>query len=102
MAHISSYSHHTEASIPAATWDQAWFALSSWKGYLQSIPGFLAIRMSGYPLDNGDVRFRVITVWDYPEQLEAWLGSDWSSESMLGSLSPAAYDLVEHAWEDFG
>lgn len=101
MAHIDSYSHVTTATIPRDVWDECWFALQSWKGYLQSFPGFLSMRLAARPLENGDVRVHSATVWEYPEQLEAWRDSDWSAESILTTLSQPAYDVVEETYEDF-
>ena len=101
MAHIVSYSHITTASVPKDVWDECWFTLQSWKGYLQSFPGFLSMRLSARALDNGDVRIHSATVWEHPEQLEAWRDSKWSAESILISMNHPAYDLVEETYEDF-
>ena len=101
MAHVISYSHLTMASIPENAWDEAWFSIQSWKGYLQSFPGLLSIRMSARALDNGDVRFHVSTAWEYPEQLETWRESKWSAESLLTSISQPAYDVDQETLEDF-
>lgn len=101
MAHIVSYSHVTTGSIPADAWDEAWFSLSSWKGYLQSFPGLLKVHMAARALDNGDVRFHIATSWEYPEQLESWRESQWSAESLLTSISKPAYDVDEETFEDF-
>lgn len=101
MAHIVSYSHVTSASIPADAWDEAWFAIESWKGYLQSFPGLLTVRLSARPLDNGDVRLHTATIWEYPEQMEEWRESQWSVESLVSSISQPAYDVIEETFEDF-
>ena len=101
MAHIVSYSHVTSASIPRDAWDEAWYSILSWKGYLQSFPGLLTFRLAARALDNGDVRFHSATVWEYPEQLETWRESQWSAESLLTKLSHTAYDIDEETFEDF-
>ncbi len=100
MAYTVSYSHVTTASIPKESWDEAWFAIMSWKGYLQAFPGLLTFRLSGYALPNGDVRFHVATIWEYIEQLEAWRESQWSANSLLTKIRNPAYDLVEETYED--
>lgn len=100
MAHVSTYSHITVSSIPREIWDQAWMAILSWKGYLQSFPGFLQVRFSARELENEDVRFHVVTVWAYTEQLEEWVNSKWSAESLLRSLEKPAYDITTEAYED--
>ncbi len=101
MAHIVSYSHVTTATIPSQVWDEAWFAMQSWKGYLQSFPGLLTTRFAARPLENGDVRFHSSTVWEYPEQLEEWRKSHWSMKSLLENISHPAYDVTEETFEDF-
>lgn len=103
MAEIVSYSHVTEASVPVQVWDEAYYSLSSWKGYLQSFPGFLGLRMSAYALENGDVRVHTATIWEYPEQLEAWRESTWSAEAILSALGgeQPVYDVLERTYEDF-
>ncbi len=100
MAYIISYSHQTEGSVPQAVWDEAWYIIQSWKGYLQSFPGFIQTHMAARPLDNGDVRFLVLTRWEYPEQLEEWSSSQWSAARLLGALRQPAYDVVTYTYED--
>ncbi|MDQ6766021.1 MAG: hypothetical protein M3Z22_07980 [Verrucomicrobiota bacterium] len=102
MAHVISYSHITTASIPNEVWDEAWFTIQSWKGFLQSFPGILAIRPAARALDDGDIRFQIHLVWEHPEQMEVWLKSQWASDVLLTSLNPPAYDVVGIAYEDLG
>jgi hypothetical protein len=101
MAHVVSYSHITDATIPAHVWDEAWFSISSWKGYVQSFPGFIGIHLAARALDNGDVRLRTAVNWEYPEQLEEWLESGWSAQALLSNLRTPAYDISEDTFEDF-
>lgn len=101
MAHIASYSHLTIGTVPADAWDEAWFALQSWKGYLQSLPGFMAVRIGARALNNGDVRLLTTTVWAYPEHLESWRESHWSARTILEAISRPIYDVVEETLEDF-
>ncbi len=101
MAYIVSYSHFTSASIPAEAWDEAWFAIQSWKGYLQSFPGMVGIHLSARALENGDVRFHSSLAFEYPELLEEWRSSHWSVKNLLASISRPAYDVVEETFEDF-
>jgi hypothetical protein len=101
MAHVVSYSHWTIASVPAESWDAAWFALLTWKGYLQSFPGNLATRISARALANGDVYLYTMLVWEYPEQLEEWRESEWSAANLLRKVNPPAYDIHEETFEDF-
>lgn len=101
MAHVPTYSHLTTAAVPEPSWDEAWFGLLSWKGYLQAFPGFMAMRVSARALDNGDVRVHVATVWEHPEFLEEWRNSDWSARYLLEAIHPPAYDIAEETLEDF-
>lgn len=100
MAYVVSYSHTTSGTLPSESWASAWFTLSSWKGFLQSFPGFQQQRLSIRPLESGAIRFIVVTVWDEREQLEEWISSDWSSESLLASLDPPATDVDSEAFLD--
>lgn len=101
MAHLTSYSHVLTCNIPRSVWDEAWFTLQSWKGYLQSFPGFIALRMAARELDNGDIRFHTMTVWEYPEQLQEWRASQWSADALLHSISDHVYDMDDEIFEDF-
>lgn len=101
MAHIPSYSHLTSAAIPADSWDESYFGLLSWKGYLQAFPGFIAMRVSARALENGDVRVHVQTVWEHPEYLEEWRGSKWTARYLLEAINPPGYNIVEETLEDF-
>ncbi len=101
MAYIFSYSHITTATIPAESWDEAWFAMQSWKGYLQAFPGLLAVRLSARAMENGDVRFHSQTSWEYPEQLAEWRDGHWSMRNLLSSISKPAFDIAEETMEDF-
>ena len=101
MAHVVSHSHLYMASVPAETWDEAWFVMMTWKGMLQSYPGHRGTRISAFPLENGDVRLHALTIWDNPEQLEEWLHSGWSADALLGHVEPSPYDLEQATLEDF-
>jgi hypothetical protein len=100
MAYISSYSHVTAGSVPGARWDEAWETAASWKGYLQSFPGLLAVRISARALDDGDVRVRLETVWEHREQLEEWAICPYAGTALLAGLDTPAYDVVEEILEN--
>jgi hypothetical protein len=100
MAQVSSYSHLTAGSVPIAAWPEAWDTAASWKSYLQAFPGLLAVRISARPLNSGDVRLQLITVWEYPEQLEEWVACPYSGKRLLAGLDLPAYDIDEEVFED--
>ncbi len=101
MAHIISYSNMVMASVPQEYWDEAWFTFNSWKGYLQSFPGHLSTRISARPLENGDVRMFITTVWRDPEELEEWRGSQYSAEVLIKKITKGVYDIINEVFEDF-
>lgn len=101
MAHVSAYSQMTTATVPRGVWDESWFSLASWKGYLQSLPGCLGIRLAARTLESRDVRLHVTTLWEHPEERQAWLESAWSAEHLLRNLDQPAYDLVTEEYDVF-
>ncbi len=100
MAYVSSYSHLTAGSVPAASWEQAWASVLSWKGYLQAFPGLLTVRVSARPLDNGDVRLHLATVWEYREQADEWAACPYTGSRLLAACESPAYDVTEEILED--
>lgn len=100
MAHIVSYSHITVGHISREIWDEAWFAVESWKGFLQSFPGFMHVRLSARAVDDELIRFHSVTTWDYLEQLEEWRESQWSADALLKSLDMPAQDIHNETFED--
>ena len=100
MAYVSSHSHVTAGSVPIATWEEAWDTAASWKGYLQSFPGLLAVRISARALDDGDVRVKLVTVWEHREQLEEWAACPYAGTQLLAGLDTPAYNITEETFED--
>jgi heme-degrading monooxygenase HmoA len=100
MAYVSSYSLATSGSVAQASWPEAWDTAASWKGYLQGFPGLLAVRISARTLDEGDVRVRLVTVWEHREQLEEWAACPYAATKLLAGLDTPAYDVIEEAFED--
>jgi hypothetical protein len=100
MAYVNSYSHVTAGSVPAARWEEAWDTAASWKGYLQSLPGLLAVRISARPLDDGDVRVRLEAVWEHREQLEEWAACPYAGTALLAGLDTPAHDVTEEVFEN--
>jgi hypothetical protein len=100
MAYISSYSHVTSGSVAAALWEEAWDTAASWKGYLQSFPGLLAVRISARALVDGDVRVRLEAVWEHLEQLEEWAACPYTGTALLAGLDTPASDITEEVFEN--
>ncbi|HZD78864.1 MAG TPA: hypothetical protein VE646_02330 [Actinomycetota bacterium] len=95
-----SYTHLIAGSIPRDTWQEAWYSISTWKGYLQSFPGFLRLRVSIRELEGGDIRVAIATIWEHEEQLDAWLGGQWRADRILQQLSTPAYDVTDEILAD--
>ena len=100
MAYVSSYSHVTAGSVPAAQWEEAWDTAASWKGYLQSFPGLLAVNISARPLSDGDVRLRLEAVWEHREQLDEWVACPYAGTALLGGLDTPAYEVTDEVFEN--
>ncbi len=100
MAYVASYSHVIAGSVPAASWEQAWTTAGTWKSYLQAFPGLLAVRISARPLDNGDVRVQLATVWEHREQVEEWAASPYHGGRLLAGCDEPAYDVTDEVFED--
>ena len=100
MAYVSSYSHVTAGSVHAAEWEEAWDTAASWKGYLQSFPGLLEVRVSARPLADGDVRVRLEAVWEYREQLDEWAACPYTGTKLLAGLDTPAHDVTEEIFEN--
>jgi hypothetical protein len=88
------YAEVCNATVPAESWDDAWFMLISLKGHLQSFPDFLEQSMWAAPSENGqDYRITVLTEWRTLDALEVWLTDGWSVERILLSLTPPGRDI---------
>jgi hypothetical protein len=101
MAYVVSYSHVTAGSVPAASWEQAWHSAATWKSYVQAFPGLLSVRISARPLDNGDVRMLMATIWEYREQLDEWVACPYNGRKLLAGLDSPAYEVTDEVYEDF-
>jgi len=100
VAYVDSYSRITSGTIPAEVWDEVWFSLASWKGYLQSVPGFRGLRFAARALNDGNVSFYLTTSWSYPEQLEEWHGSPAAGDKLLTKFGVEIKDLQSDTYED--
>ena len=100
MAYVSSYSLVTAGSVPKSRWEEAWDTAASWKGYLQSFPGLLSVRISARELEDGDVRVKLETIWEHREQLEEWAACPYAATKLLAGLDTPAYDVTDEVFED--
>lgn len=89
MPEVTSWEHRTTAVVGSGTWEEAWHSLVSWRGYLQSLPGFLAMRLAVRGLEGGDVEVHVDTLWEHREHLERWLQGPFLPRRIFAELTSA-------------
>lgn len=89
----------TEASFPADQWSNALPLLESWKSLLQSLPGHLVTEVLATRRENQDIACLIRVSWEYRDQLEEFLASDWQAEVIISKLQPPPYDVASTAWE---
>ena len=77
----------TFVTIPAAQWERVYGSLQALKAHVQEYPGCQKLEAFIALEENGDVRVHCYTVWDTPEQLEAFLERGYTFERMLKSVA---------------
>jgi hypothetical protein len=77
----------TFAEIPADEWELAYGSIQSLKAHVQEYPGCQKLEAFVDATDAGVVRIHCYTVWDTPEQLEAFLERGYTFERMLSDVS---------------
>lgn len=88
MSSYFLYSQEISALLPVEAWDEAYFSLLSLKHALAGVPGWKRMDILANNLDVNTIHMRVITNWQTPEQLEAWLDSNLTVEGLLKGLTP--------------
>lgn len=101
MPEIPHYSHMTVADVPEKAWPQAMMSFLSWGGYLQALPGYLAMRFGAVRREDEHVRIYVTTNWEYREQLAEWVSGPWTPRRILSDLSEPGEVVMEEVFEDF-
>ena len=82
-----AWSAGTFVMIPAAQWELVYASLQSLKGHVQEYPGCQKLEAFVALEDNGDVLMHCYSVWDTPEQLEAFLERGYTPERMLADVA---------------
>ncbi len=93
MSVVHTHSTLTSASFHQANWHEAEPLLETWKALLQSLPGYITSETWIRRLENGDVRCTIRVTWEYREQLEEFLDSQWSTDKLIATLAPPPYDI---------
>jgi hypothetical protein len=82
-----AWSSATFATIPAAQWELVYGSLQTLKAHVQEYPGCQKLEAFVLLEDNGDVLLHCYSVWDTPEQLEAFLERGYTVERMLTDVA---------------
>ena len=82
-----SWSSLTIAAIPADAWPLVFGSMQALKGHVQEYPGCQKLEAFVALEDNGDVLMHCYSVWDTPEQLEAFLERGYTFERMLQGVA---------------
>jgi hypothetical protein len=81
-----SWSSSSMAVIPAADWPSVFASMQALKGHVQEYPGCQKLEAFVEP-EGPDYRIHCYTVWDTPEQLEAFLERGYTFERMLADVA---------------
>ena len=93
-----SYSTMSEASVPSSEWSYLYGSLQAYKAHVQEYPGCQKMELFAAIDDDGAMRVHCYTVWDTPEQLEAFLERGYTLERMLvdvADVEPAETLIME-------
>jgi hypothetical protein len=82
-----SWAAGTFSTIPAAQWELVYGSLQALKAHVQEYPGCQKLEAFVALEENGDVLVHCYTVWDTPEQLEAFLERGYTPERMFADVA---------------
>ena len=82
-----AYSTMSEAVVPASEWPYLYASLQAYKAHVQEYPGCQKLEAFVDLAGGGAVRVHCYTVWDTPEQLEAFLERGYTFERMLKGVA---------------
>ena len=78
----------TYARIPASQWPHVYGSMQALKAHVQEYPGCQKLEAFVEPAgEDGSVHVHCYTVWDTPEQLEAFLERGYTFERMLKGVA---------------
>jgi antirestriction protein len=78
----------TIAEVPAEEWERVYSSMQALKAHVQEYPGCQKFEAYVEPVtEGGAVRIQAYTIWDTPEQLEAFLERGYTLERMLRDVS---------------
>jgi heme-degrading monooxygenase HmoA len=74
--------------VPNAEWPALYASLQALKAHVQEYPGCQGFDVFFHAEEEGAVRVHCYTIWDTPQQLEAFLERGYTFERMLADVSP--------------
>jgi len=77
----------TFAEIPVADWETVYASMQALKAHVQEYPGCQKLEAFVELAGAGAVRVDCYTVWDTPEQLDAFLERGYTFERMLKAVA---------------
>jgi hypothetical protein len=87
-----AYSTMSEAVAPASEWPYLYASLQAYKAHVQEYPGCQKMELFAAVDDDGGMRVHCYTVWDTPEQLDAFLELGYTFEQLLADLEQAGVE----------
>jgi hypothetical protein len=81
-----SWSSWSMAVVPDADWPAVFASMQALKGHVQEYPGCQKLEAFVEPA-GPDYRVHCYTIWDTPEQLEAFLERGYTFERMLADVA---------------
>ncbi len=82
------YSTCSEVTVPNAEWPTVYASLQALKAHVQEYPGCQGFDVFFTAEEVAAVRVHCYTIWDTPQQLEAFLERGYTFERMLADVSP--------------
>jgi len=82
----------TFAEIPADRWEGVYASMQALKAHVQEYPGCQKLEAFVDLGGGGVVRVHCYTVWDTPEQLEAYLERGYTFDRMLKGVANLSAD----------
>jgi hypothetical protein len=83
------YSTCSEVIVPNSEWPSLYASLQALKAHVQEYPGCQGFDVFFHAEEEAAVRVHCYTIWDTPQQLEAFLERGYTFERMLADVSPA-------------
>jgi hypothetical protein len=82
-----SWATGTFVTIPSDRWPRVYASLQALKGHIQEYPGLQRMDVYAFIEDAGDVRLHCYTVWDTPEQMDAFVERGYTPARLLDDIA---------------